>query len=99
MDIKSTEHIPNESQDSSMAVTLTIGQLRELCREETQAALQRNNQAGPLVTAEDLASSLKVPVSWVYEQSRQGNIPTVRIGRYIRFRLQEAIDSQQKKMA
>ena len=29
---------------------------------------------------------LGVPTSWVYEQSRQGVIPTVTLGRYRRFR-------------
>lgn len=50
-----------------------------------------------LLTPEQLAERIKVPVSWVYEQSRQGNIPTHRIGRYIRFNLSEVIESQKKK--
>ena len=48
-----------------------------------------------LLTPEELAEKLKVPVSWVYEQSRQGKIPTHRIGRYIRFSFAEVIASQQ----
>lgn len=40
---------------------------------------------------------LKVPISWVYEQSRQGNIPTHRIGRYIRFDLREVLANQKAK--
>ena len=37
-------------------------------------------------------------LSWVYEQSRQKNhIPTRRLGRYIRFNLQEVIESQKQK--
>jgi len=49
-----------------------------------------------LLTPEELADRLKVPLSWVYEQSRQGNIPTHRMGRYIRFDLREVIESQKK---
>jgi len=49
-----------------------------------------------LLTPEELAERLKVPLSWVYEQSRQGNIPTHRIGRYIRFNLSEVLQSQKK---
>ena len=49
-----------------------------------------------LLTPEELADRLKVPLSWVYEQSRQGNIPTHRMGRYIRFNLCEVIESQKK---
>ena len=49
-----------------------------------------------LLTPEELADRLKVPLSWVYEQSRQRNIPTHRLGRYIRFDLREVIESQKK---
>ena len=50
-----------------------------------------------LLEPEELARKLKVPVSWVYEQSRMGKIPTHRIGKYLRFDLQEVIDSQTRK--
>jgi excisionase family DNA binding protein len=76
--------------DSTLAVTLTIDQLRALVREEIQAAVA-NVDSPTLLPPEELAAKLNVPVSWVYEQSRQGNIPTHRIGRYIRFDLREVI--------
>jgi excisionase family DNA binding protein len=44
-----------------------------------------------LVTAQEVADLLGVPVSWVYEQSRRGSIPTVTLGRYRRYRV-EAIE-------
>lgn len=46
---------------------------------------------GSLLTAAEVAELLGVPVSWVYEQSRRGGIPTVTLGRYRRFR-REAIE-------
>ena len=45
-----------------------------------------------LLTAGEVADVLGVPVSWVYEQSRRGRIPTVTLGRYRRYR-QEAIEA------
>ena len=80
--------------DKSLAVTLTVEQLRALVREE----VERANHGGEtlLLTADELAQRLNVPVSWVYEQSRQGNIPTHRLGRYIRFNLAEVVASQKK---
>jgi excisionase family DNA binding protein len=42
--------------------------------------------ADSLLTAPDVATLLGVPVSWVYEQSRRGRIPTVTLGRYRRYR-------------
>ncbi len=38
-----------------------------------------------LLTVEEAASYLKVPVSWIYERTRRGAIPMRRIGpRHIR---------------
>jgi len=45
-----------------------------------------------LLTAEQVANALGVPRSWVYEQSRAGRIPTIRLGRYRRYR-REAIEA------
>jgi excisionase family DNA binding protein len=77
-----------------------LGQaLLDAIRQAVKEAMQQangNGHAAELLTPEDLASRLKVPLSWVYEQSRQGNIPTHRIGRYIRFDLHEVITSQKK---
>ena len=85
---------PNTAtENSKLAVTLSVGELRELIRGEVQEAIGRNGN-GQLLTPEQLAEQLKVPRSWVYERSRQGKIPTHRIGRYIRFSLVEVIASQ-----
>ena len=68
--------------------------IRQAVREDIQAA--GNDKKAELLTPEELAAKLKIPVTWVYEQSRQGNIPTHRIGRYIRFDLHEVLISQKK---
>ena len=70
--------------------------IRHVVREEVNEALSQNGHEKELLTPEDLAERLKVPLSWVYEQSRQGNLPTHRLGRYIRFDLQEVLASQKK---
>ena len=62
-------------------------------------AIQKANANGhptELLKPEELAARLKVPRSWVYEQSRLGNIPKHQIGKYIRFDLQEVLASQKK---
>ena len=82
------------SISSNIGEALT-GAIREAVREELREALDQNTyRENRLLTADELAEHLKVPVSWVYEQSRQGNIPTHRIGRYIRFDFHEVIESQ-----
>ena len=70
--------------------------IRQAVREEYQALMSQYGHQTELLTAEKLAECLKVPVSWVYEQSRLDNIPTHRLGRYIRFDLHEVLASQIK---
>src|SRR4029453_11472174 len=62
--------------------------IRQAVREEIRAA-QNGHSTTELFTAEELARQLKVPVSWVYEKSRQGRLPTHRIGKYLRFDVAE----------
>jgi excisionase family DNA binding protein len=44
-----------------------------------------------LQTAKEIAEFLSVPESWVQEQARAGNIPHYRLGRYVRFRVEEIL--------
>jgi excisionase family DNA binding protein len=45
-----------------------------------------------LLTAEDVAERLGVSMQWVWAQTRAGNIPHVKLGRYRRYR-PETIDA------
>ena len=47
-------------------------------------------EAAVLLTADDVAERLGVPGSWVYRAAREGDLPSVRCGRYRRF---DAADS------
>ncbi len=50
---------------------------------------------GQLLTADQLAERWQIPASHVYRLSREGRIPTVELGRYRRFRLDQ-IESYEK---
>jgi excisionase family DNA binding protein len=42
-----------------------------------------------LLTVPEIASALKVPLSWVYERTRRSGsdrIPHIKLGKYLRFR-------------
>ena len=74
--------------------------LQEIARE---AAEQARGPVPPgaesLLTPQELAERLRVPRSWVYEQSRLGKLPTHHVGRYLRFRLSEVLEQQQGQQA
>jgi excisionase family DNA binding protein len=38
-----------------------------------------------LLTAEQVSEILQVPERWVYQGARDGRIPHVKLGRYVRF--------------
>lgn len=69
-------------------------ELKQLIMEAIREVLPNISKAimhTELLTPEQLAARLQVPVSWVYEQSRHDKIPTHRVGRYIRFDIREVL--------
>ena len=86
----------NESNPTTLLGAALLDAIRQAVREEIQAA-KNGHSTAELLTPEELAAKLRVPRTWVYEQSRQGKIPTHRIGRYIRFDLAEVLASQKNK--
>jgi excisionase family DNA binding protein len=57
-----------------------------------------------LLTVPELATTLKVKDSWIYGETRKtgkGAIPRIRVGKYLRFSLEEVMSwlkDQQKEM-
>lgn len=44
------------------------------------------NERRELLTAEDVAELLGMSVDWIWAQTRAGNIPSISLGRYRRYR-------------
>ena len=44
-----------------------------------------------LIDVRELAALLHVPVSWLYQRTRLGAIPCIRVGKYVRFNPQEVL--------
>lgn len=52
----------------------------------------RQNTESKLLTVEEVAQLLRVPISWVYGRSRKNAIPVIRLGKkYIRFNAEEIL--------
>ena len=52
---------------------------------------QTEDSTTKLIDVREMARILNVPVSWLYERTRVGTIPCVRIGKYVRFDPQEVM--------
>lgn len=64
---------------------------REMVVVTAPSAAQKDD-AGDLLTAEELAGRTRIPPQWYLEAARQGRIPHHRIGRYRRFKLSEVLE-------
>jgi excisionase family DNA binding protein len=69
-------------------------------RAEERAREVNSSFAGGLVTfdadrlleAREVAAMLGVPISWVRRESREGDMPCLRLGRYVRYDRAAVID-------
>ena len=50
-----------------------------------KATASHRGSTDRLLTAEEVAARLRVPLTWVYRAAREGSLPSVRCGRYRRF--------------
>lgn len=58
------------------------------------------NSPMPLITPEELADWLKVPLSWVYDRTRESGpekLPVRKLGKYLRFSIPEIEDYLKSK--
>ena len=54
-----------------MLVTITVGQLRELIRDEIQAASTTQHETDRLLTAEEAAEMLSMSTDWLYRNGKK----------------------------
>ena len=75
---------------SRIAALKTLeGALLALMLSERIASSGSNSANSALLSAPELAKLFGVPQSWVREQARLGNLPSIRLGHYVRFRIEE----------
>ncbi len=61
-----------------------------------------SSEAGAILTVQEVAEILKVPVSWVYEHTRKrgaARLPHFKLGKYLRFEeqaIREFLDRQRR---
>lgn len=60
--------------------------IRHAVREELAASNGNGHHEGLLLTAEQAAERWEVPVSWIRDMARRGELPCVHLGHYIRFK-------------
>ena len=75
---------------SRVAALKTLeGALLALMLSERIATSEIKSLGSALLSAPDLAKLFGVPQSWVREQARMGNLPSIKLGHYVRFKIEE----------
>jgi excisionase family DNA binding protein len=82
----------------SMPVTTAVALLLKCATAQAAIATrllnlpeQRTNDEDQLLVAKEMAGVLGVPETWIRDQERAGKIPSVRPGKYVRFRPADVI--------
>ena len=70
-------------------------------QETAIASVGEGPKLGRLLTPEEAAELLQVPVSWMYQRVRRRSldrIPFVKVGRYVRFRKEDLLNYINRKV-
>lgn len=54
-------------------------------------------EVAPLVPAEAIAELLSIPQGYVYDLAKRGEIPFIRVGKYLRFSIPGVIESLKQR--
>jgi predicted DNA-binding transcriptional regulator AlpA len=57
--------------DSTLLVTITVGELRGLIRDEIKAATNTQTEVDRLLTAEEAAEMLSMSMDWLYRNAKK----------------------------
>ena len=94
-----------------IAIPLPDGRWLALDRETFDAAVQAGADLAPqpappysasrpcLLTSQQLAEQLSIPATWFEEAARRDEIPSVRVGKYLRFDSCEVLSSLNPRIA
>jgi excisionase family DNA binding protein len=85
-----------QSQGPTLLGAAILDAIRQAVRHEIQA-LGFNGNGHALLTAEQLAEKLQVHPATIYQWVKSKTIPFYQAGRFVRFNLQEVLDSQRKR--
>ena len=76
----------NPSNTPSLFGEAFRAELREIVKEAIEASIGQNGQTPELLSAETASTRWDIPVSWIRDMARRGELPHVKLGHYTRFK-------------
>lgn len=83
--------VPEGTADERLAVTLTVGELRQLVTDAAREAVAGRSGASLLVDKQDLAQQIGVSASQI-DRLRKLGLPSVKVGESVRFEPAKVLD-------
>jgi excisionase family DNA binding protein len=77
------------SEPTKNPFDLLVDQIREAVREELAVAIHKQKPPKLLLSAEEAAPMIGVKPSWLATAAREGKIPSVRCGHYVKFKISD----------
>jgi len=74
------------SKNSSVLGDAFVQAIRQAVRDEIYAAIEKNENPPELFSADQAANRWNVPVSWIRDMARRGELPCIHLGHYVRFK-------------
>lgn len=87
--IASGADIASLSRDEAVSLLLRLASAQTRLAAALAGRPAEDHQTAELLTAPELAALLHLNESWIRGQQREGKLPFVRAGKYIRFRVSE----------
>ena len=88
------------SETNSNLAEALAGILKPIVEEAVQGVVSQNGHATELLSAKTAAKRWDIPVSWIRDMARRGELSCVKLGHYTRFRpddLARFIQERRKK--
>lgn len=82
---RSRFNVPRVASDRHQVPPAVSAQARDLVGTPPTA---ERDALGDLLTLDEVVAWLRVPRSWIYERTRKGQIPHLKLGKYLRFHRQ-----------
>jgi len=76
----------HKNHNADLLGEVLLDSIRQAVREEIREAMGQNGQTPELLSAETASKRWDIPVSWIRDMARRGELPHVKLGHYTRFK-------------
>ncbi|MGD0073340.1 MAG: helix-turn-helix domain-containing protein [Candidatus Binataceae bacterium] len=77
--------------ETATALAKCAAELAAIAAKLAESPAEKPTKNDRLIDAKEMAERLDVPETWIRDQERAGKLPSVRAGKYVRFRAADVL--------